>query len=257
MRTVLWLVWPVVVSLVLLEACQATKATPAPPLTLAEMASPSTEAEDPFRPLRDQMVEADIMGRGVADPRVLAAMRSVPRHLFVPERYRGHAYEDRALPIAEGQTISQPYIVALMSELLEVSPGARVLEVGTGSGYQAAILARMGAEVYSVEIIPNLASEARKRLDRLDYGSVRTQLGDGYYGWEDMAPFDGIIVTAAPDHVPPPLLRQLKSTGKMVIPVGPTGSVQTLWLIKQRDGEWVFLNQGPVRFVPLLGQAPP
>ena len=192
------------------------------------------------------MVAEDIETRGVSDTRVLAAMRTVPRHLFVPEKYRGSAHEDTPLPIGEGQTISP------MGTLLEVEPGEKILEVGTGSGYQAAILEEMGAHVYSMEIIPKLEKQVRERLNRLGYVGVQVRLGDGYFGWEEHAPFDGVIVTAAPDHVPPSLLAQLKPTGRMVIPVGPPGSVQTLWVIKQRDGDWVSFNQGPVRFVPLV-----
>ena len=197
------------------------------------------------------MVVEDIRDRGILDSRVMDAMSTVPRHLFVPQAYQGRAYGDFPLPIGEGQTISQPYIVAFMSQLLEVEPGEKVLEIGTGSGYQAAVLAQMGVQVYSIEIIPTLGEAAQERLGRLGYGDIQTRLGDGYYGWAEKAPFDGIIVTAAPDHVPSSLLAQLKPTGKMVIPVGPPGSVQTLWLIEQKEGQWVSLNQGPVRFVPL------
>ena len=197
------------------------------------------------------------MRGGIEDLRVRAAMRTVSRHLFVPEKYRDQAYENRSLPIGEGQTISQPYIVGLMTEILKVDPGDRILEVGTGSGYQSAVLAQMGAQVYSIEIIPMLAKEARERLDRLGYGGVQTRVEDGYFGWLEHAPFDSIIVTAAPDHVPPLLLAQLKPTGRMVIPVGPTGAVQTLWLIRQEAGEWLFVNQGAVRFVPLVGGIEP
>jgi protein-L-isoaspartate(D-aspartate) O-methyltransferase len=213
---------------------------------------PGAEEEARFQLAREQMVERDIEDRGVTDPLVLAAMGAVPRHLLVPDEYRGAAYANTPLPIGEGQTISQPYMVALMSELLKVKPGKKILEVGTGSGYQAAILAQMGAQVYSIEIIPILAERARQSLDELGYRDVRTRVADGYFGWEDQAPFDGIIVTAAPDHVPPPLLAQLKPTGVMVIPVGPPGAVQTLWLIERREGEWVSLNKGRVIFVPLL-----
>ena len=198
------------------------------------------------------MVERDIEPRGITESRVVEAMHSVPRHLFVPMEYRGNAYDDTPLPIGEGQTISQPYMVALMSQLLQADPGARILEVGTGSGYQAAVLAQMGVQVYSIEIIPTLGERARELLTVLGYKAVHTRVADGYFGWEEHAPFDGIIVTAAPDHVPPPLLRQLKPSGVMVIPVGPPGDVQTLWLIKRREGQWVSTNQGLVRFVPLL-----
>ena len=200
------------------------------------------------------MVAEDIAVRGIDDSLVLGAMRSVPRHLFVPEKYRDRAYADHPLPIGEGQTISQPYIVAAMSQLLTVQPGDRILEIGTGSGYQTAILAEMGAEVYSVEIIPVLAERARQLLDRLGYSAAQTRIGDGYFGWEEHGPFDGIIVTAAPDHIPPPLLAQLKPAGKMVIPVGPPGDVQTLWLTQRQGDKWISFNQGRVRFVPFLGR---
>lgn len=226
-------------------------ATPAPVVSTPTVRS--SEADRLSR-LRERMVTTQIENRGVQDPRVLAAMRAVPRHLFVPDRYRRRAYDDTPLPIDEGQTISQPYIVALMTELLDVAPGEKFLEVGTGSGYQAAVLAEMGAEVYSIEIVPVLAERARSVLDALGYESVRTRVEDGYFGWEEHAPFDGIIVTAAPDHVPPPLLKQVKPSGKVIIPVGPPGGVQTLWLIERRNGQWVSLNQGAVRFVPLLGE---
>jgi protein-L-isoaspartate(D-aspartate) O-methyltransferase len=189
------------------------------------------------------------------DPRVLEAMRRVPRHEFVPEDLRDAAYEDRPLPIGHGQTISQPSIVAVMTDLLRVQPGDRILEVGTGSGYQAAILAEMGAEVYSIEIIEPLARTARERLRRLGYDRVRVKLGDGYHGWPEHAPYDGIIVTAAASHVPPPLVRQLKPGARMVIPVGGRFTTQYLMLVeKQPDGTIVTRQLLPVRFVPLTGQ---
>ncbi len=235
--------------LLLLAACGRAETASSPATT--------TDAREDFLPQRERMLVEDIERRGVTDPGVLAAMRAVPRHLFVPQKYRSRAYADHPLPIGQGQTISQPFIVALMSQLLEVAPGERVLEVGTGSGYQAAILAQMGAEVYSVEIIPVLADESRQRLDRLGYSKVLSQTADGYFGWAEHGPFDGIMVTAAPDHIPALLLDQLKPTGKMVIPVGPPGDVQTLWLAEQQEGKWVFLNQGQVRFVPLVGGPAP
>ena len=197
------------------------------------------------------MVESDIEARGVNDPRLTSAMLSVPRHEFVPDKYRDQAYDDNPLPIGEGQTISQPYIVALMTQLLDVQPGDKILEIGTGSGYQSAVLAEMGAEVYSIEIIPELAARAREALNTAGY-EIQTSVGDGYLGWKQHAPYDGIIVTAAPDHVPSPLRDQLGPGGKMVIPVGPPGGVQSLWLIEQRDGKWVSFNQGAVRFVPFV-----
>lgn len=238
-------------------ACGPTPAVaPSPLPSVTPTPVPTAAEETAFLAQRERMVSEDIQARGVSDARVLEAMRAVPRHLFVPERYLARAYDDTPLPIGEGQTISQPYIVALMSQLLEVEPGEKVLEVGTGSGYQAAVLAQMGARVWSVEIVPTLAQQARQRLDRLGHEDVQTRVGDGYFGWAEEAPFDAIIVTAAPDHVPPPLLAQLKPTGRMVIPVGPPGSVQTLWLIQQKEGQWVSVNQGDVMFVPLLRQRP-
>ena len=222
------------------------------PAAAATTPAPSDE-ETGFRMQREEMVTWQIEKRGIEDPRVLDAMRTVPRHRFVPEKYLSRAYGDSPLPIGEGQTISQPYIVALMSGLLQVEPGDRILEVGTGSGYQAAVLAEMGAQVYSVEIIPVLAKSARQVLDELGYSGVETQIRDGYYGWEVEAPFDGIIVTAAPDHVPQSLLAQVKPDGGIVIPVGPPGQTQTLWLMVQQGGKWVSINQGGVIFVPLVG----
>ena len=219
----------------------------------AAAATAPRDEEAAFRVQREKMVTRQIEERGIEDPLVLDAMRAVPRHRFVPEKYLSSAYGDSALPIGEGQTISQPYIVALMSELLQVEPGDRILEVGTGSGYQAAVLAEMGAQVYSVEIIPVLAESARQVLDELGYSGVETQIRDGYYGWEAEAPFDGIIVTAAPDHVPQLLLAQAKPDGRIVIPVGPQGQTQTLWLMVQQGGKWVSINQGGVIFVPLVG----
>jgi len=210
--------------------------------------------EDSYTKVRRSMVEYQIESRGVQDPRVLTAMEAVPRHEFVPEEYLQSAYTDGPLPIGHGQTISQPYIVALMTELLELEEGDRVLEIGTGSGYQAAVLAEVVKEVYTVEIIPELAQSARKRLDRLGYGSIVSANADGYYGWEEYAPYDAIIVTAAPDHVPPSLVEQLKDGGRMVIPVGPVGWYQTLWLITKTGQEVEYHNKGGVTFVPLTGE---
>ncbi|MCS7260152.1 MAG: protein-L-isoaspartate(D-aspartate) O-methyltransferase [Anaerolineae bacterium] len=197
------------------------------------------------------MVELQIRARGVKDPRVLAAMEKVPRHEFVPADVLDEAYNDYPLPIGYGQTISQPYIVAVMTELLKLKPGDKALEIGTGSGYQAAILAEITDKVYSIEIIPQLAERARATLDRMGYHSVVTRHGDGYWGWQEHAPFDAIIVTAAPDHVPQPLLQQLADGGRMVIPVGPPGGYQSLWLITREGDEYRNFNWGGVRFVPL------
>jgi protein-L-isoaspartate(D-aspartate) O-methyltransferase len=186
------------------------------------------------------------------DPIVMAAMGSVKRHRFVPPKYVKQAYANHPLPIGHGQTISQPFIVALMSQLLAVGPGERVLEVGTGSGYQAAVLAEMGVSVFSIEIIPPLAESARKRLFSEGYDRVRVTIGDGYLGWPEQAPFDAIIVTAAADHIPPPLIAQLKKGGKMVIPVGGHFAVQQLVLLTKDEAGNVFTRQLlPVRFVPL------
>ena len=191
---------------------------------------------------------------GAISTPVIEAMGRVPRHHFVPEPVRGAAYEDRPLPIGYGQTISQPYIVALMSDLLSVRPGDRVLEVGTGSGYQAAVLAELGAHTYTIEIIPELGRAAAELLDRLGYAAVATRLGDGYDGWEARGPFDAIVVTAAASHIPPPLVRQLKTGGRMVIPVGDPFTVQQLMLVTKRDdGSTQTQQLLPVRFVPLTG----
>jgi len=199
------------------------------------------------------MVDEQIRGRGVQDTAVLSAMRTVPRHRFVPAQYVDEAYADHPLPIGYGQTISQPYIVGLMTEALKAKPGDRVLEVGTGSGYQAAVLAQLGVEVYTIEIIPELAQQGRKTLDDLGYRRVHVRTGDGYFGWEVNAPYDAVIVTAAPDHLPQALATQLKDTGRLVIPIGPVGSVQTLWLFEKQGGELSATNLGAVSFVPLTG----
>lgn len=199
------------------------------------------------------MVERQIRCRGVTDRDVLDAMERVPRHEFVPSQYRSQAYADHPLPIGFGQTISQPYIVALMTQLLELKPGHRVLEVGTGSGYQAAILGEIVAEVYTVEIIEALAIQARERLARLGCGNVRVRCGDGYFGWEEHAPYDAIVVTAAAREIPPPLLAQLKDGGKLVVPVGPPGGYQTLWEITKKKNKVHKRNVTGVLFVPLTG----
>ena len=203
---------------------------------------------------RERMVTAQLEGRDITDPEVLGAMRTVPRHEFVPEDQLRYAYEDHPLSIGEGQTISQPYIVALMTQVVEVKPGDRVLEIGTGSGYQAAVLAELTNEVYTIEIIETLGRRAAKRLRELNYFQIHIKIGDGYYGWEEYAPYDAIIVTCAPDHIPRPLVAQLKVGGRMVIPVGPPGAYQSLWLLeKQADGGVQRRNLGGVRFVPLTG----
>jgi len=220
------------------------------------LASLAQASPDPFLEARRRMVQEQIRARGITDERVLQAMLKVPRHLFVDQKYWPEAYNDYPLPIGYGQTISQPYIVALMTQNLALRPGNRVLEIGTGSGYQAAILAELTDQVYTIEIIPPLAQAARKRLQQLGYTRIQVKTGDGYLGWPEHQPFDAIIVTAAPDHVPPPLIRQLREGGRMVIPVGPPGLVQTLWKITKVKGELQFTNLGQVLFVPLVRRWP-
>lgn len=200
------------------------------------------------------MVESQIKRRGVQDEAVLAAMEAVPRHLFVPADMLPMAYGDHPLPIGHGQTISQPYIVAWMTELLALEPGARVLEVGTGSGYQAAVLGQMGMEVYTIEIVEALATQATERLAVMGYETITVRHGDGYYGWEEHAPFDAILVTCAPDHIPPPLVQQLADGGRMVLPVGPPGGYQSLWLVEKQGDQVKSTEMGGVMFVPLTGE---
>lgn len=203
---------------------------------------------------RDRMVRTQIEGRNVRDERVLAAMRAVPRHKFVPEEYRSHAYDDTPLPIGKGQTISQPYIVAYMTELAEVGPDDKVLEIGTGSGYQAAVLGELTQNVWSIEIDCELAKRARRDLDALGYKQVVTKCGDGYAGWPEHAPFDAIIVTAAAPRIPQPLKDQLSVGGIMVIPVGEVNSIQTLHLLRRTEDGFDDKQLEWVRFVPMTGE---
>jgi protein-L-isoaspartate(D-aspartate) O-methyltransferase len=230
-----------------LLGCTPQPAAPAEPA--ADVAG-AAGSEDEFARRREAMVRDQIAARGVEDERVLAALERVARHRFVPNEYLDQAYEDHPLPIGYGQTISQPYIVALMTEAAQPDPGDRVLEIGTGSAYQAAVLAEMGADVYTIEIIPELASQAEERLRTLGYADVQVRQADGYFGWEEHAPFDAILVTAAPDHLPQPLAAQLAEGGRMVVPIGPTGGYQTLWLFEKKDGELAATNLGGVSFVP-------
>lgn len=208
--------------------------------------------EKKYMSLREKMVLEQIERRGVKDKNVLEAMKKVPRHLFVPEEYLNEAYEDYPLPIGEGQTISQPYIVAKMTELLEVKKGEKILEIGTGSGYQAAILAEMGAMVYTIEILPKLAEKAKKTLSNLGYENVTVLIGDGFKGYIQEAPYDKIIVTAAPEKIPEPLIEQLKIGGKLVIPVGKYD--QELKLVIKKEEGIVVESVLPVRFVPMVGE---
>ena len=202
----------------------------------------------------DTLLTARETGRTALDSRVMAAMAKVPRHEFVAPELHRHAYDNRPLPIGYGQTISQPYIVALMTDLLGLAGDAKVLEIGTGSGYQAAVLAEMGARVFTIEIIPELGSEVAKRFAELGYSEIASRVGDGYYGWEEEAPFDAVIVTAASPTIPPPLVAQLKPGGVLVIPVGGPFSVQQLTLV-EKDGSGVVRTRHvlPVAFVPLTG----
>lgn len=225
--------------------------------------APPAARDNDYAQQRQRLVEtveehvretSDYLGRARLDPRVMKALGTVARHEFVPAKLRDRAYENRPLPIGHSQTISQPYIVAIMTDLLELTPQHRVLEIGTGSGYQAAILAALIEQVYSIEIIEPLGEAARERLARLGFDKVQVRIGDGYYGWEEHAPFDAIVVTAAASHVPPPLIKQLKPGGRMVIPVGSHFMTQQLLLVtKSMNGEVRTQQILPVAFVPLTG----
>jgi protein-L-isoaspartate(D-aspartate) O-methyltransferase len=221
-------------------------------LLLAALTGIAIAASGDEAALRERMVRTQIEARGVTDGRVLAAMRKVPRHDFVPARMVGEAYLDRPLPIGHGQTISQPYIVALMSEAAAVKPDAKVLEVGTGSGYQAAILAELTKDVYTIEIVEPLARQAEATLRRLGYDRVHVRHGDGYRGWPEVAPFDAIVVTAAPDRVPAPLREQLAAGGRLVIPVGR--GIQWLEVHRRTEKGFEVERIAPVRFVPMTGE---
>jgi protein-L-isoaspartate(D-aspartate) O-methyltransferase len=199
------------------------------------------------------MIDRDLRGRGIKSEKVLGAMDSVPRHMFVPGNLRAHAYDDRPLPIGEGQTISQPYIVALMSEPLELKSTDRVLEVGTGSGYQAAVLARLAASVSSVELLPSLSERAKKVLDELNFKNIELKIGDGFYGWEERGPFDAILVTAAAPRIPEPLWRQLREGGRLVMPIGDPGNDQRLIRARKSGGQAKIEDLSAVLFVPLRG----
>ncbi len=223
------------------------------PAAKAPRAREAERSEPDLETLRRNMVETQIIARGITEPRVIEAMLRVPRHEFVPGRYRSHAYADHPLPIGEDQTISQPLIVALMSKLARVGPGDKVLEIGTGSGYHAAVLAEMGPTVYTIEIIEPLGRGARLVLAALGYENIHVKIGDGYRGWPEHAPFDAIVVTAAPPSVPQPLLEQLAVGGRMVLPVGERE--QELEVITRTETGFEHERHGAVRFVPMTGEA--
>ena len=232
----------------LLLACSGGGATE------ARRAEGAAEAQETGRAgERERMVDRQIEARGIRDPRVLAALRTVPRHRFVPPALQDQAYADTPLPIGSSQTISQPYIVAYMTEALRLPPAAAVLEIGTGSGYQAAVLAELARAVYSIEIVPELAERSARVLAELEYGNIRLRTGDGYRGWPEAAPFDGIMVTAAPDHVPPALVEQLAPGARLVIPVGRFAQDMRI-VTRTADGS-VSETTIPVRFVPMTGEA--
>ena len=216
---------------------------------------PQAAAVSDFAGERYQMIQQQVKARGVGDPRVLAAMSKVRRDEFVPPDVKASSYTDQPLPIGYGQTISQPYVVAFMTEQLRLSNNDRVLEIGTGSGYQAVILAELAAEVYTIEIIEPLAKTAETTLQRLGYKNVHVKAGDGYKGWPERAPFDAVIVTCAPDHVPQPLIDQMKEGGRMIIPVGGGLGYQQLYLLEKKNGKIQRRAVLPVRFVPMTGEA--
>jgi protein-L-isoaspartate(D-aspartate) O-methyltransferase len=211
-------------------------------------------ASDEYMKERREMVEHDLKGRGIRDEKVLRAMSKIERHLFVDQKYRDEAYDDHPLPIDEGQTISQPYVVAMMTEALKLKPSDKVLEIGTGSGYQAAVLTEIVDKVYTIEIRKKLAEKAEKLLDTLGYENIEVKHDDGYYGWEKYAPFDAIIVTASANHIPPPLIKQLKEGGRLIIPLGSTLYFQVLTLATKKDDELKIRQMGPVAFVPMTGE---
>lgn len=209
------------------------------------------QSDDAQTKSREAMVKYQLKAGGISDQKVLQAMAEVPRHEFVPLAIRAFAYTDGPLPIGHGQTISQPFIVAYMTQVLELTKEDTVLEVGTGSGYQAAVLGKLAKEVYTIEIVPPLAESSKELLERLGFSNVHVRLGDGYLGWPEKAPFDAIIVTCAPDHVPEPLVNQLREGGRLVIPVGEKGAIQQLVLLRKKDGKILRENKLDVIFVPM------
>ncbi len=217
--------------------------------------SASSASDDLYKSKREFMVEHDIRGRGIRDKLLLDAMGRIPRHLFVDEHLRDKAYNDYPLPIGEGQTISQPYVVAMMTEALSLKKTDRVLEIGAGSGYQAAVLAEIVKEVYTIEIRKNLAEKADRRLKDLGYKNIRVKYADGYFGWDEYAPFDAIIITASANHIPLPLIKQLKEGGRLIIPLGSTVYYQMLTLAKKVKGELNMEQITSVVFVPMVGKS--
>jgi len=228
-----------------------------PILLLLHLPNPlALSSEDPsLVEARKRMVERDLKGRDIRDPKILEIMGKVPRHLFVEPSLKSKAYADHPLPIGEGQTISQPYIVALMTQILKIQPGERVLEIGTGSGYQAAVLAELTDQVYTIEIIEALTQQAAQRLGQLGYEKVKVKYGDGYFGWEEAAPFDAIIVTCAANHIPPPLIKQLKEGGRLIIPLGSPTYFPNLTLLTKKMGKTDVQHLLGVAFVPMTGEA--
>jgi len=235
----------------LLFLCSLCVLTFFPSISAADVVADSPK----FQAAREKLVKFDIEGQGISDPLVLAAMRAVLRHCFVPPGIITSAYADTALPIGEGQTISQPYVVALMTAGLGLNPTQRVLEIGTGSGYQAAVLAEIVKEVYSMEIKEKLHQNSTKLLKTLGYGNIITRHGDGYFGWENAAPFDAIMITAAVNHIPPPLLKQLKNGGRLILPLGNPFSYQNLTLVTRQGDEFTTRQITGVLFVPMTGHA--
>ncbi len=233
---------PLLLGSVLLVSCSS------PPVS----GNPMTQED--FAQQREQVVETQLKSRDIQSERVLEAMKKVPRHLFMPASVRQYAYIDSPVPIGKGQTISQPYIVGLMTQTVDPKPGDRALEVGTGSGYQAAVLGELVQEVYTIEIIPDLAERAEKVLVESGYDNVEVRQGDGYQGWPEKAPFDIILVTAAPEIIPQPLIDQLAEGGRLVVPVGPQGEIQTLTLVTKEKGEVQRTHVTGVRFVPMTGE---
>jgi protein-L-isoaspartate(D-aspartate) O-methyltransferase len=223
-------------------------------LAFASAAFPAQKADENYTASRASMVERDLRGRGIRDSKVLEAMQTIPRHLFVPEPYRPEAYSDGALPIGEGQTISQPYVVALMSELLALQGHEKVLEIGTGSGYQAAVLARLAKKIYTIEVVPELAARAAGTLKRLGYANVEVKSGDGFFGWPENGPFDAILITAAAEIIPDPLWAQLVEGGTLVMPLGEQRRTQKLVRVRKVNGKRQIQTITDVLFVPMTGR---